>query len=86
MNDSIPKQEAAKALEMKIIHKIPDFKAGMRKRSKRQIQELMHEYDYDQDFIDTVSDEFCRGFGTAREIILELIKDDLNKEKETERL
>lgn len=39
----------------------------------------MLEYEYDDDYVENISDEFCQGFGVAKEIILELIKEELEK-------
>lgn len=75
-----------KALErtyMRLIHEIPDYGYGVRKQSRRRIQKIMHDYEYDEDTIETISDEFCQGFGTAKEIILKLMREELDKQKQS---
>ena len=61
---------------------IPYYSKGKKNSCKRKIQEIMHKYDYDEDFIDTINDDFCRGFGTARDIIFEFLKEEYWKQRE----
>ena len=67
---------------LKIIHKVPDYSYGEKKRSKRKIKEIMLKNEYDEDFVEETSDEFCQGFGVAKDIILKLMKEELEKQKE----
>ncbi len=36
----------------------------------------MRNFGYDDDVVDNISDDFCKGFGIARDIIIEMLKDD----------
>ena len=67
------------SMYIEIIHKIPDYGHGVKKISKRKIKEIMLENEYDEDYVEEVSDEFCRGFGVAKEILLKLIKKELEE-------
>ena len=64
-----------------VIHKVPDYGYGVRKSSKRKIQEFMLEngYDLDADYVESISDEFCQGFGVAKELILNIMKPFLER-------
>ena len=59
---------------IKIINKIPGYAIGLEKHSKKQIQEVMRQHGFDEDFIKAVDDRFCEGFGAAREIIIEMLE------------
>lgn len=61
-----------------ILDRVPVYRYGVKKRSKREIQEIMAEFEYDEDSIENISDDFCQGFGVAREIIMEMIKEENN--------
>lgn len=60
---------------MYLLHRIPDFPFETPKRSKRLIQNLMREYEYDDDYIENISEDFCQGFQVAKEIILTMCKE-----------
>lgn len=62
--------------------KIPHYSNEKKNSYKRKIQEIMRKYDCDEDFIDTINDDFCRGFGTARDIIFEFLKEGYWKQRE----
>lgn len=62
--------------------KIPHYSKGKKNLCKRKIQEIMRKFEYDEDFIDTIDDDFCRGFGTARDIIFEFLKEEYWKQRE----
>lgn len=64
---------------MKIIHRVPSYFYGEKKSSKRKIKAIMLKYGHDEDYIENISDEFCQGFGVAKEIILKLIQEELEK-------
>lgn len=71
---------------IEIINKIPSYTTNLRNHSKRQIQEIMQEYHYDEDFIEAIDDNFCQGFSVARNIIIEMLEAkywDQNNIKET---
>ena len=64
---------------LKIIHRIPSYSYGEKKLSKRKIKEIMLKYEHDVDYIENISDEFCQGFGVAKQIILELMSREIEK-------
>ena len=39
----------------------------------RDIKNIMREMEYDEEAIENVNDDFCQGFGVAREIISDLL-------------
>lgn len=53
---------------------VPHFGRGTAKYDKKQIQKLMTQHEFDDDFIKGINDDFCIGFETARIIITEIIK------------
>ena len=59
---------------IKLVTTMPGYTTGLRKRSKKQIQKIMHEHGFDDDFIEAIDDSFCLGFSTARDIAIELLK------------
>lgn len=76
-------------MHIEIISNIPSYTANLRKHSKKQIQEIMRKYHYDEDFIETIDDAFCQGFSVARDIIIEMLETKYweqndNKEKAEE--
>lgn len=62
-----------------VIHKVPDYGYGVRKNSKIPIQELMFENEYDPDYIESISADFCQGFTVAKTIILRILKTFLER-------
>lgn len=62
-----------------VIHKIPKFSHSTRKRDKRKIKEIMEAYGYDDDYVENISDDFCQGFNTAKDIIVEMLSDRYGK-------
>lgn len=60
---------------MHLLQKIPDCPFGLPKRNKQLIQNLMSEYEYDDDYIEGISEEFCQGFQIAKEIIFTMCKE-----------
>ena len=69
-------------IHLLINSKIPHYSNEKKNSCKRKIQEIMRKYDCDEDFIDTINDDFCRGFGTARDIIFEFLKEGYWKQRE----
>lgn len=57
-----------------IIHKIPEYKTGTKKGDKRKIKEIMRQYEFDDDVIENINDDFCVGWDAARYIIIEMLK------------
>lgn len=60
-------------IHIDIIHKIPGYMQSKRRLSMRYIRETMKEYGYDEDYIENISDDFCQGFGVAKDIIIEML-------------
>lgn len=52
---------------LQIIHKIPDYSTGIKKISKRKIQEVMLEYGYDLETVEEISDEEYLCFSLEKE-------------------
>ena len=69
-------------IHLLIDSKIPYYSKGKKNLCKRKIQETMRKFEYDEDFIDTIDDDFCRGFGNARNIIFEFLKEDYRNQRE----
>lgn len=61
-------------MHIKIINKIPGYTTSLKNRSKKRIQEVMREHNYDEDFIEAIDDRFCQGFSVARDIIIEMLE------------
>ena len=64
---------------LKIIYKVPSYSYGEKTASKRKIKEFMFKCGHDEKYIEGISDDFCQGFGVAKEIILNLIAEELEK-------
>lgn len=65
-----------------IIHKIPEYKRSTKKGDKRKIKEIMRQYEFDDDVIENINDDFCNGWDAARCIIIEMLKDKYWKHQE----
>lgn len=52
-----------------VLHNFPGYLKGTAKRDVRKIKEIMQKFEYDDDFIESVNDDFCLGWNTAKEII-----------------
>ena len=50
-----------KPVHIDIIDKIPGYSQAIPKRDKRKIKKIMYEYEYDDDYIEGISDDFCQG-------------------------
>lgn len=68
-----------KNVYLKIIHKVPSYSCAEKKTSKKKIQKIMLENEYDEEAVEKISDDFCQGFGIAKAIILELIEKEVEK-------
>lgn len=66
------------SLRLEIIEKLPTFYSA-RKIYKRKLAVLMREYGYDEEIIENMSDDFCLGFQTAKEIILKIMDEERKK-------
>lgn len=60
-------------LGLDILRKVPEYRYGKPKSSMRDIKNIMREMEYDEEAIENVNDDFCQGFGVAREIISDLL-------------
>lgn len=65
-----------------ILNKVPCYGLGEPKNSMRKIKELMNELEYDDDFIEKINDDFCKGFGISRNIIADLLSQEFRKTRE----
>jgi len=63
---------------MGIIHKVPDYTSATKKCCKRKIQEFMLKHECDDDYVEEISDDFCQGFGVAKNLILKTMKTYFN--------
>lgn len=63
-----------------IIEEIPDYFCNIPKKSKRKIEELMKDYGYGEDEF-YISDDFLKGFGVARYIIIKMLYERYWKSK-----
>ena len=64
-----------KAVHIDIINGIPGYSQATPKRDKRRIKEIMYEYEYDDDYIESISDDFCQGWDAAKNIIIKMLSD-----------
>lgn len=55
---------------------VPYYNEGKKKSCKKKIQEIMSQYEYDEDFVKNIDDNFCQGFGVARDIIFTFLKEE----------
>ena len=62
-------------IHIDIIHKIPGYRQKTSKRDKQKIKEIMEEFEYDDDYIENISDDFCQGFDVAKNIIVKMLSD-----------
>lgn len=60
-------------LGLEVLHEIPEYRYGKPKSSVREIKNIMREMEYDEEAIENINDDFCQGFGVAREIISDLL-------------
>ena len=65
----------------KLIYKIPYYDDAEKKASKRKIKEFLAKNDYDESFIESVNDDFCKGFGCAKKFIENMVINEDNKNK-----
>ena len=61
------------SLRLEIIEELPSYFQSKKKTCKRQISDLMKKYGYDEEFAENISNDFCLGFQTAKEIILKIV-------------
>ena len=61
------------SLRLYLIHNVPTYTQGTAKRDTRKIKEVMQKFEYDDDFIDNINNDFCLGWNTATDIILNML-------------
>lgn len=59
-----------------------DCSMGQPKISMKKIKNIMEELEYDEEYIDSVTVDFCNGFETARNIIAKLVSGNYWKREE----
>lgn len=69
-------------VQIAVIENIPRYSSAKPKSGKRKIKEIMHEYGYDDDYIENINDNFCQGWDTAVDIIIKMLSDRYWKTKE----
>lgn len=69
---------------LEIVSRIPIYSKGQKNLCKKKIQETMEKYEYDEEFIKSIDDTFCQGFGVARDIIFDLLKEEYWKQRKIE--
>lgn len=62
-------------IHLDIDAKIPHYHECKKQSCKKKIQEIMCKYEYDEDFIKNIDGSFCQGFGVARDIIFNILKE-----------
>lgn len=68
-------EELNQPIHLSILNKIPGYQKCTQKRDKKKIQEMMRQYDYDDDFIENMNEDFCLGWNAAREIMIQILSD-----------
>lgn len=66
-------------VESYILNKLPNYSDGTKNRCVRKTKELLTKLEYDDDFIEEVNYDFCKGFTVASEIIIEYIKSKMEQ-------
>lgn len=69
-----------------VLHNFPGYLKGTAKRDVRKIKEIMQKFEYDDDFIESVNDDFCLGWNTAKEIISKMLSDILEEQQKLKRV
>ena len=63
-----------------ILDRVPGYRPATAKRDMRKIRERLKELEYDEEFINGINEDFCQGFGTAKEILAGLFQEQYWKE------
>lgn len=69
-------------VHLKILSKVPNWNHARKNACKKKIQEIMQKYNYDEDFIGNVNEDFCKGFETARDIIVGILEEEYWRKQE----
>lgn len=64
-----------KVTKLYLIHTIPKYWKSTAKRDVRKIKEIMRKFEYDDDLIDSINDDFCTGWEAARDVILNMLSE-----------
>lgn len=64
-----------KPYHIDVINNIPTYSSKAHKRDARKIKCLMREHEYDYDYTENISADFCEGWNTARSIIKKMLSD-----------
>ena len=62
-------------VHLTILHNVPGYLKGTSKRDTRKIKEIMRQFEYEDDFIDGVNEDFCLGWNAAKNIITQMLSD-----------
>lgn len=60
-------------VHLTILHNVPGYFKGTSKRDTRKIKEIMRQFEYEDDFIDSINDDFCLGWNAAKNIITQML-------------
>ena len=72
-------------VHLDINSKISSYTESEERLCKKKIQEIMLKYEYDEDFIKNIDDNFCQGFGVAKDIIFTFLKEEYWKQRKMEK-
>lgn len=62
-------------VHLTVLDTIPGYFKGTSKRDVRRIKEIMRKFEYEDDFIDGVNEDFCIGWNAAKNIIIQMLSD-----------
>lgn len=63
------------SVHLTVLHNIPGYFKGTSKSDTRKIKEMMRKFEYEDDFIDGVNEDFCLGWNAAKNIITQMLSD-----------
>ena len=58
-----------------IIHRIPGYHRGAARLNRKEIQDTLREYEYDDEDIQNISEDFCYGWDAAKYVIVQMLSD-----------
>lgn len=62
-------------VHLTVLHNVPGYFKGTSKSDTRKIKEIMRKFEYDDDFIDNINNDFCWGWNAAKDIITQILSD-----------
>ena len=68
-------------IHVDIIHSIPKYSRRTAGRDRLKIGKMMGEFGYDVEYVENISDEFCRGWDAARDIIVQMLSNKYWEER-----